>query len=87
VEDDLNARAGSGAGGWIGEVPFHEFHRLKANQIGACAGNKIVDAANCLTARQKRSGKGAANKTGCSSDKIFRQTILPKTWAAQMDTE
>ena len=50
-----------------------KLHRLQPDQVFALAGAEVVDAANCLAARQKRGGNRAADKPGGSRNKIFGQ--------------
>ena len=78
MKDNLNARAGFGANRRIGQVALDEFHRLKASQVGALAGNEAVDAAHRFATLEKRRSNGAANKAGSSGDKISETSSYPE---------
>jgi hypothetical protein len=77
MEDDFNPGAGPGASGRIGQIALDELHRLQAGQIGAFAGDEIINAADRITPRQQRGSDGPANETGNSSNKITSQNIPP----------
>jgi hypothetical protein len=64
VKNNFHARARLSANSRIGQVALKKFHPLKANQVFAFAGNKVVHAANSLATRQQRRGNRAADKAG-----------------------
>ena len=68
MKDNLDAGAGLGAGRRIGQVAFDELHRFQAGQVGALAGNEVVDAAHGFAALKQRRGDGAADEPGCAGD-------------------
>jgi len=68
VKNDFNAPASLRTDRRVGQVALHELHRFQSAQIFAFAGNKAIEAANRLAARQQRRGNRAADKPGSSSN-------------------
>ena len=78
MEDNLHAGAGPGAGSGIGQIALDELHGFKTDQVGALAGDEVVDAAHGLAAREQGRGDGAADKAGCPGNKIACQMKTPQ---------
>jgi hypothetical protein len=68
MKDALDAATGLGYGLCIVDIGLNEAHCLQPAEVFALSGDKVIDAADSLAARQQFGGNRSANKTGCSSN-------------------
>jgi len=86
VEGDFDAVAGLFAVSGLGQVAFDELHGFEAVEVGAAAGNEVVDAADRFATGEQSGGDGTANEAGGAGDEIARQrSLLEDGWAADLE--